>query len=100
MMPMQFGPTMRSPCAPRREPDLIAQGALAIAEAGRCHDGGAHACPSGLLDDAEHALRRHRDDDEIGRFGQLGEGREAGPALDLDMMRIDGIDRPPRTRPR
>ena len=61
--PMQFGPTIRMPCAARRRDELaLGRGAVGpgLGEAGRDHDEAPHPLRRALLDHLEHVPRRAR----------------------------------------
>jgi len=63
-----------------------------LAEAGRQHHGMAHAPLAAGIQDAGHARRRRRDDGQLRRFRQLGNGGVALLVQQGLVLRVDRVD--------
>ena len=98
MTPLQLGPMMRMPGAPReRDEPRLALAALrrsGLGEAGAVDGHEGHADRGAIGEHVEHALGRDDDADVVGRFGQVLDARVAGEPGQLFQPRIDRIDLP------
>ena len=64
----------------------------ALGEAGGDYDGRAGACVGALLEDGQDLVVGDDYADEVGGFGEVGEGGVAGRAEDVLVAGVDGVD--------
>ena len=92
-MPSQFGPITGSAWRTRgRHEPVLERAVAAVGEARAEHDRAAAAARARLGDDVGHARGRERDDDGVGRRGEVGERREHLAPEHLAVRRVHAPD--------